>query len=441
MAHVLIAGGGLAGMAAAQSLAEAGFRVTLFESRPFLGGRASSYPLREGEQEGEIIDNCQHILLRCCTNLLDFFRKLGVEDKVRFFREYYFLEPGGRLSVLRRGVLPRPFHFLGSFCRLAFLPSEAKVKVAEALAGVWQEWGHRKDLDRLTMLEWLREKQQPEVAIRRFWAPVLVSAINEDLEDAAARYGLQVFRLAFLGRASAYEMGVPSAPLGELYNPEALAGSGAVKVRLRSPVERFVIGDGRVQWVESRGERWEADYYVSALPVERIEQVAPELGIRTLDWDFSPITGIHLWFDRPVTDLPHAALLDRTIQWFFNKRDGRYLMLVVSASRKLVDMGREEIVELARRQLAEFLPESGRAELVKAHVAKEVRATFSPAPGVEVRRPAAPTEIENLFLAGDWTRSGWPATMEGAVRSGRLAAEAVCEAAGDPRRFLLPDPC
>lgn len=428
-------------MAAAQSLAEAGFRVTLFESRPFLGGRASSYPLREGEQEGEIIDNCQHILLRCCTNLLDFYRKLGVEDKVRFFREYYFLEPGGRLSVLRRGVLPRPFHLLGSFCRLAFLPSEAKVKVAEALAGVWQEWGHRKDLDRLTVLEWLREKQQPEVAIRRFWAPVLVSAINEDLEDAAAHYGLQVFRLAFLGTASAYEMGVPSAPLGELYNPEALAGSGAVKVRLRSPVERFVIGDGRVQWAESRGERWEADYYVSALPVERIEQVAPELGIRTLDWDFSPITGIHLWFDRPVTDLPHAALLDRTIQWFFNKRDGRYLMLVVSASRKLVEMGREEIVELARRQLAEFLPESGRAELVKAHVVKEVRATFSPAPGVEGRRPAAPTEIKNLFLAGDWTRSGWPATMEGAVRSGRLAAEAVCEAAGDPRRFLLPDPC
>jgi len=427
-------------MAAAQSLAEAGFRVTLLEARPFLGGRASSYPLRESEEGGEVIDNCQHILLRCCANLLDFYRKLGVEDKIRFYREFYFLEPGGRQSVLDRGRLPRPFHLLGSFCKLSFLPPEAKVRIAVALAGIWQEWGKRKDLERLTMLEWLRENQQPEEAIRRFWGPVLVSAINEDLEDAAAVYGLQVFRLAFLGRASAYEMGVPSVPLGELYDPVALAGGGAVEVKLRSPVERFAVADGRVQWAESRGQKWKADYYVSALPVERMEQVLPELGVRTLDWDFSPITGIHLWFDRKVTDLPHAALLDRTIQWFFNKGDGRYLMLVVSASRRLVELGREEIIELARRELAEFLPESGRAELVKAHVVKEVRATFSPAPGVEARRPVARTEIGNLFLAGDWTRSGWPATMEGAVRSGRLAAEAVCEAAGLQRRFLIPDP-
>lgn len=426
-------------MAAAQSLSEAGFRVTLFEARPFLGGRASSYPVGDGERGTEVIDNCQHILLRCCANLLDFYRKLGVEEQIRFHREFYFLEPGGRLSVLRRGVLPRPLHLLGSFALVQFLTRESKVAIAQALADAWREWGRREDLDRITMLEWLREKEQPEEAIRRFWGPVLVSAINEDLENAAAAYGLQVFRLAFLGRASAYEMGVPAVPLSELYRPVALEHGGSVEVRLRSPVERLQIQDGLVRWAETPDGRFEADYYVCALPVERVERVAPELGVSAGDWNFSPITGIHLWFDRKVTELPHAALLDRTVQWFFNKGDGRYLLLVVSASRRWLELGREEIVELARRELAEFLPESGRAELVRAHVVKEVRATFSPAPGVEAKRPGARTQIGNLFLAGDWTSTGWPATMEGAVRSGRLAAEAVCEAAGRPRRFVIPD--
>ena len=153
----------------------------------------------------------------------------------------------------------------------------------------------------------------------------------------------------------------------------------------------------------------------------------------------APITTIHLWFDRPITDLPHATLLDRTIQWFFNKSEGRYVQLVVSASRSLTEMSRNEIIELAVRELGEFFPAAREATLVKAQVIKEVRATFSAAPGLEARRPRAVTPLRNFFLAGDWTRSGWPATMEGAVRSGYLGAEAVTTAAGDARSFLLPD--
>jgi len=153
----------------------------------------------------------------------------------------------------------------------------------------------------------------------------------------------------------------------------------------------------------------------------------------------SPITGVHLWFDRVVTTLPHATLLDRTMQWMFNKDGGRYLQLVVSASRDLATLGRAEIVSLAAGELAEFFPQARHARLEKAHVIKEMRATFSAAPGTEARRPGAQTSRPNLFLAGDWTRSGWPATMEGAVRSGYLAAEAVAAAGGRPARFLLPD--
>jgi zeta-carotene desaturase len=156
-------------------------------------------------------------------------------------------------------------------------------------------------------------------------------------------------------------------------------------------------------------------------------------------FETSPITGIHLWFDRAIMDLPHATVLDRTIQWVFNKSGGRYVQLVVSASRSLTEMPRADVIGLAVRELAEFFPRAAEARLEKAQVIKEIRATFSARPGLESLRPPTETRVPNLFLAGDWTRSGWPATMEGAVRSGYLAAEAVARAAGRPQRFLIPD--
>ena len=167
--------------------------------------------------------------------------------------------------------------------------------------------------------------------------------------------------------------------------------------------------------------------------------MAPDLDLNLSAFRHSPITGIHLWFDRPITDLPHAALLDRTIQWLFNKQDGRYVQLVVSASDNLVKMARSDVIDLSLRELADFFPTVRDATLEKAHVIKEVRATFAPVPGLEALRPGSPTAFHNLFLAGDWTRSGWPATMEGAVRSGYLAAEALTQAAGAFQKFLRPD--
>ncbi len=161
------------------------------------------------------------------------------------------------------------------------------------------------------------------------------------------------------------------------------------------------------------------------MPFERIAALAPDLDLDLSPFSHSPITGIHLWFDRSITDLPHATLLDRTIQWMFNKHEGRHIQLVVSASRALSPMPREQVIELALRELSEFFPAAASATLERAHVVKEVRATFSACPGLEAKRPPARTRLQNLFLAGDWTQSGWPATMEGAVRSGYLAAEAI----------------
>jgi len=402
--------------------------VKLFEARPFLGGRATSY-----EIDSETIDNCQHILLRCCVNLMDFYGRLGVENDIAFHREIFFIEPGGRMSTLRAGILPAPNHFAESFLRMSFLSAGEKLDVARAIRAIAREHT-RPDLDRITMREWLEEKRQPARAIERFWRQVLVSAINEELDRMAAAHGFQVFRLGFLARKNSYEMGVPTVPLGRLYGTEAWQRIGPADLKMRAPIEKIVIENGSVDHVLVAGEQIRADHYICALPFERIPAVVPDLAVDLTGFEHSPITGIHLWFDRPVTNLPHATLLDRTIQWMFNKSEGRYIQLVVSASRSLETMPRADVIALALRELAEFFPAVRDARLEKSHVVKEIRATFSAAPGMESRRPLSRTSIPNLYLAGDWTRSGWPATMEGAVRSGYLAAEAITG-----KKFVLPD--
>ena len=418
-------------MAAAAALGSAGFEVDLFEARPFLGGRATSYPVPASpEEEAETIDNCQHVLLRCCVNLLNFYERLGVRDQIRFYREFYFIEPGGRISILKRGRLPAPLHFTGAFLRLHCLDRHDKIGIARAMMALRRERTRRKDLDRISMLDWLLQKRQTPRAIDRFWRQVLVSAINEDLDRMAAVHGFQVFWLGFLARADSYEMGVPAVPLGRLYGAEAWQKLGNVQIHFRCPVERIAAEGFTVG-----GQPVNADYSICALPFERLEA----LGLEAPRLEHSPIIGVHLWFDREITTLPHATLLDRTMQWMFNKSGGRYLQLVVSASRDLTNLSRNDIIDMAVGDLRLYFPRVKEATLLKAHVVKEQRATFSAAPETEPLRPGTVSRFPNLFLAGDWTRTGWPATMEGAVRSGYLAAEAVAAAAGSPKRFLLPD--
>jgi squalene-associated FAD-dependent desaturase len=427
---VAVIGGGLAGLAAALALGSAGYPVTVYEARPFLGGRATSYPLNNAEDGNIVIDNCQHILLRCCTNLIDFYKRLGVLDRIDFSREFFWLEPGGRMSTMKRGLLPAPLHFTESFAMLRFLSLADKFSVATGLLSVRFEYGKRTDLDRISMLDWLREKKQTPRAIERFWRQVLVSAISEELDRMAAVHGLQVFYQGFLAKANAYEMGVPTIPLAELYAKEIWSRYEYIKFMERAVVQQVQIENGRVQGMTVNGEFIQAEAYVLAVPFERVNALAPGLPLDLSAFTHAPITGVHLWFDRPVTDLPHATLLDRTIQWMYNKGEGRHIQLVISASRNLTEMPRAEVIELALKELKEFFPRVAEATLERAHVVKEVRAVFSATPGLEQHRPLSATIIPNLFLAGDWTRTGWPATMEGAVRSGYLAAEAVIQSRG-----------
>jgi zeta-carotene desaturase len=427
-------------LAGALALGLAGHPVTVYEARPFLGGRATSYPITSAEGEAVIIDNCQHILLRCCRNLIDFYRRLGVDDKITFYREFYWMEPGGRTSVMRRGMLPAPAHFTGSFALLRFLSAADKLSVARGLLAVRSEYGFRQDLDSISMLDWLREKKQTPRAIERFWRQVLVSAVNEELDIMAAVHGLQVFYLGFLAGADCYEMGVPNIPLAQLYSQDLWLQHPNVRFEFRAALEQLQIEDNVVTAARVGGQLVKADRYLLALPFERVGSVAPELTFDFAPFTHVPITGIHLWFDRSITDLPHVTFLDRTIQWLYNKEDGKHIQIVVSASRSLTEMSRGDVIQLALKELAEFLPAVKLAKLERAHVVKEVRATFSAKVGLETKRPLSTTHISNLFLAGDWTKSGWPSTMEGAVRSGYMAAEAVLESLGKPQRFLHIDP-
>jgi zeta-carotene desaturase len=304
-----------------------------------------------------------------------------------------------------------------------------------------------------TFLTWLRRHAQTKQAIERFWKPVLVSALNEELDRMSVPYAAQVVRESFLKSAVAGRMGVPTVPLTELYGVagDYIASRGG-EIRLRSSVESFLPESDDVKLLVS-GEQMSFDFVVFAVPFDVLSRLLPPapaaepLRKVLARFETSPITGIHLWFDRQITDLDHAVLLDRTIQWMFHKskllgrnENGSYVELVVSSSKTLVEKSRAGIIELAFAELREFFPGAREANLVKSTVIKEVHATYSPRPGVDAYRPGSKTVWPRVFLAGDWTATGWPATMEGAVRSGYIAAESVVRAAGmKDASFLFPN--
>jgi squalene-associated FAD-dependent desaturase len=451
--RVAIVGGGLAGLAAGCALADAGFAVRLLERKPFLGGRASSY---QHPATGEVIDNCQHVLLGCCTNLLDFYRRLGVEDQIRWFEQLTFLLPDGKAGTIQPSGLPAPLHAAPAFLKFSVLNLGDKLAIARAMLALMR--GLPKETEE-NFLSWLKRHGQTEQAISRFWAPVLISALNDDLDQVSVRYAAMVFRDSFLKSAEAGRMGVPAAPLSEIYGRagEYIEARGG-EVMLRASVDSMSVDDSAVT-LRANGEELAADYVVLAAPFYEAVKLLPQsadaetLRAQIGELKTVPITGIHFWFDREVTPMEHAVLLDRTIQWMFQKskllrgkRDegaplaaGSHIELVVSSSKSLLAMGRNEILDLALSEFIEFFPAAKDAKVLKSAVIKEVHATFSPAPQSDRYRPIPITPWPRIFLSGDWTATGWPATMEGAVRAGYATAEALAFAAGDQRKFLVPD--
>jgi zeta-carotene desaturase len=440
---IVIIGGGLGGMAATVALQSAGCRIILVEARKSLGGRAGSF---EDPQSDEILDNCQHVLLGCCTNLIDFYARIGASDRIAWQATIHFIDPRGRpASLYATPGLPAPLH-LGlaglTFSALSFSDRLALGRAMLAMQRLGRQ--RRAGLADVSFGDWLARHNQPKSLIDTFYDLVLVSALNEDCRKASAACAIQVFQEGMLENAAAYRMGTPACPLAELY--AKFPGSD---VRLSTRLSRLCFDQKRVTGVElSSGEKLNADAVILAVNYQSLEKFVPaELAARDNRFahlgqlESVPILGAHLNFDRPILSTPHAALMTGPLQWLFRKPgdDGRAVHGVISAARDWIGRPKQECLDIFQKQLRDLIPQARDAKLLRGVIVIEKRATFSPLPGVDRLRPnqSPPVDgIAGLYLAGDYTQTGWPATMEGAVRSGYLAAEGVL---GEKGRFIVPD--
>ena len=453
--HVVVLGGGVAGISTAVHLLEQGCQVTLVESRGFLGGRAFSFT---DPETGEQVDNGQHIIVGCCTCFRDLLRRLGVAES-------WYLQPHLRLRVLdRRGKegllaaspLPAPFHLLPSLLSYPHLSAREKARVVLALGRARFTHRHQPRLEHITFYQWLKEQGQSEQAVQNLWNLLVMPTLNDDVRVISAAMGLMIVQEGMLESRHNADLGYALAGLlPAIGGParEYLPARGC-RLLLESPVRGLRFASGQVAGVNlASGEVVSGDAYVSALPFDILLRVLPSevvereaLFQQLQSLETSPIVNIHLWYDRAVMEGDFCAFVDSPVQWVFNqsaigasragKGDsegvhpglagaGQRLCVSVSAAWEYIDRPREELAETFISEMARVFPRAGPARVLRALVVKQRHATFRCRPGANDLRPGSVTPVANLFLAGEWTRTGWPSTMESAARSGYNAAAAV----------------
>lgn len=452
---IVVVGAGVAGLSASVALASSGASVTLLERRPFVGGRAYSYPHPALD---EVVDS-QHVLVGCCANLIDFCNAAGLADKIRWYDRQTYLEPataahGVRSTSIEISALPAPLHYAASFLRASMLDAGDKSSIARGLMGFSRGNVGRDDE---SVAQWYRRSRQTERAVRHLWEPLIVATLNDNAANCSMKYAGQVFYELFLKNDKGGRLGIPTVPLSEFYSAGAnLVRASGGHVAMRSGVEHLTQqADGR--WsLRCGGRNWVADDVILALPFEQTRSLVCAMSLRDANGEHarvdllsklehfthSPFISVLLWYERQITELDHAWLLDSTIQWFFHKSrirgypagQGSYVELVIAGSKSELAMTREQILATSLAELKRFFPETAGVQPIKAGILKEARATFSVTPGLDAFRPQQKTAIPGLYLAGDWTSTDWPSTMEGAARSGRLAAGEVM---GHRTRFMV----
>jgi len=446
---VAVVGGGWAGLAAAVAASEHGLHVELFERRKQLGGRAGSF---YDPKIGGLVDDCQHVSMGCCTNLADLCRRTGVADCFQRYRTPHFFGPQGtRHDFTPSRWLPAPLHLAPALLRLGYLSVGERWAVGRAMRRLARADAGNTGPEE-TIGDWLRRQGQSQRAIEYFWSVILVGALSEPLDCISLSAARKVFVDGFLAARTAYELEVPKVPLAEIIARVAgwLAERG-VALHPGTAVRQIDGDAGRVTGVVlDNGGRRAFDFVVVTVPWHRVRSLFSQPMLAAMpalegvaEIRPAPITAVHLWFDRPITRLPHAVLVGRLAQWVFSyecdNRQAHYCQVVISASHELAGRSREDVVAEVRRDLEAIWPQAREARLLHWRLVTQPAAVFSCRPGLERLRPAQQTPIENLMLAGDWTATGWPATMEGAVRSGYLAVEAVLRSLGTGRRLLVPD--
>jgi len=440
--RIVIVGGGLAGLAAAAALAGSAARVTLLEARRRAGGRAASF---EDPVAGGLIDACQHVAMGCCTNFLDLCRRAGLAAALRRDRTLWFIDPDDRRAACTPSrLLPAPLHLAPLLAGMRHFTLRDKAALALGMLRL-ARWRAGPDSERPTALAWLKGIGQPEAVIRLFWQPVIESALGEsiDLVDLAAARKVAVD--GFLAHREAADLFVPTAPLGVLFGERLagwLEGRGVAVEAGRSVTALDRDPSGAVTAVVADGAPLPCDAVILAVPWRAAARLVPDV-VPPADERLagSPITAVHLWFDRDCIDLPHAVLVGRVSQWIFRPDDSPpgYCQVVISASRGLCDGDRDRLRDTVVAEVRSAFPAAREARLVDVRIVTDPTAVLSVRPGVEAVRPPARTRVPNLFLAGDWTATGWPSTMEGAVRSGRLAAVAAAARLGIPCEPPTPD--
>jgi squalene-associated FAD-dependent desaturase len=450
-------GAGLAGLAAACELADRGFAVTLLERRPFAGGKTYSFV---DDETGAEVDNGQHVVLRCCTAYTDFLRRLGTLEGIRWQSalDVTVLGSGGRSARLAaRPRLPAPLHLLPALLAYRHLSPGQRVRAAWGALHMLRTEEETPGLDDEPFGDWLRRHGQSADVVRKLWDVIITATMNAHCAEVSTAAALMVLRTALLGSADAGAIGVPRVGLSSLHVEPALRELRRRDARIitRAGVQALRVEDGRATGMAlADGAVLDADAYVIATPPTALAALLHQpwrrhpLFERTNRIRSAPIVNAHLWFERPITHLPFLAFLNDDLQWAFNTsllRDeegtGQHLTLSLSAAQPYLHLAKKEIVERLTAALGRFFPAARDNRLIRAVVIKEPEATFVPGPGVGRLRPGPVTPIENVFLAGAWTDTGWPATMESAVRSATACAQAVSKyltAVGPPVPMAVP---
>ena len=410
--RAVVVGGGLAGIAAALELADNGAGVTLLEARPRLGGATFSV-----QREGLWLDNGQHVFLRCFTTYRELLRRLGADDKVVLQErlDIPVLGPGGRRARLRRSGLPAPFHLAGAIARYGFLSPLERLRVLPAARTLARLDLDDPALDERTFADWLGEHGQSPRAVEALWNLITLPAVNLPADEASLALGAMVFKVGLLEEADAGDLGYAAAPLQQLH------GDAAERALLEAGVE--------VRTKTRVGELPDAAAVVLAVPHDEAAGLVPGLE-RVRGLGSSPILNVHVVYDRRVCEHDFAAGLGSPAQFVFDRtassglEHGQYLAVSVSGASAYADRTLDDLRAEFLPALAELFPAAQEARVERFFVTREPEATFRGAPGTRALRPAA-TAVEGVYLAGAWTDTGWPATMEGAVRSGLTAARAA----------------
>jgi squalene-associated FAD-dependent desaturase len=431
---IVIIGGGFAGLAAGVEMSERGHKVVVLERRGHLGGRAYSFT---DQQTGDVVDNGQHLFMGCYHHTIAFLKKIGCLDRLAFQDRprVDFLDREQGYTSFECPRLPAPLHAVAGLLRMRGLTVGDKLRVVKVGRAI-QKNGKAGDAQ-LTVKEWLAGLGQSERIRERFWYPMAIATLNEDPQVASARMLKVVLKEAFGGGRQATSIGISRVGLSELYTEGATAfiESRGGEVRTSATVERLVIEEGRVVAVEMKsGERIEARAVISAVPHSAFIKLLPD------EWrgEFAavarlraaPIVSINLWFDRSIFDRQFVGLIGTRSQWLFNKNlivkpaeSSNQIAVIISAAHDFVDWTKEQLVEMALGELRELVPESRAAQLVHSRIVKEREATLSHTTESDTLRPGPRTVIQNLILAGGWTATGLPDTIESAVLSGHAAAD------------------